>query len=613
MKVYLVHSSIDPKKLSIKNSPSCKWIMFGESFVEFQKWEDTFKGKKMARIEVEKNIHEFSMEEMRKLSIWITNVFGTHKSSNDEFWLSPIFEKNGWPPKIVVQKGLWRIIEEQLQKNEIEDLYIVSSSRYILSKIKQCRREGKKHNIKIIGEYYFLKSHINLYLGCVVEVAHFLREIIFDKWYMYRFYRPQNIDKKKSYVLLRTSPRDVSFLADGSFSDAYFPGLKESMQKKNIMVLYQLNLSVISDKKRVYQWLSRNKKEEFWLLESELKLSDYFKAIFLSLKHILFLHRLGRGVVDNLESLCFREYAHNYLKALVPKKIKQSGINVSKIIFFWENKAYEKYMCQQAKNYLPECSTIGFAHTIFFPFDPSCNYSEEEAKIMPLPNKIITCGEYVYEWLKTRAIKEKLLVTGPALRHAYLRDRPDVIESKDYDRTILVALPLDIDLSAELLAFIFNFAEKNTLYKFIIKLHPVLIKSDYISKFKKLAKKNDSIEFSNSPLHELFAKSEYFLYSGPTTVACEALVLGKKVLKYVSKIRYTTDCLEFKFSDKQELIFSNEDLLNVKSLSVDDAENNKKLLNYIFNVRSINDLETMSCFYDCMIGESYLNGGRMSV
>jgi len=231
----------------------------------------------------------------------------------------------------------------------------------------------------------------------------------------------------------------------------------------------------------------------------------------------------------------------NYLKSLVPEKFVQQKIKPIYILFDWENKAYEKYMCILSKIHIPKSKVVGYISGIPFPTGPEVNLSSKEAQITPLPDKIVCCSQYVYDWLEHVGFDKSKLVVGPSIRQNHVFNNNTI--SDDY---ILVALPLNHDLSFELISELVIFARRNEKFDVLLKPHPFLDISTIMEATKPIP---ENISISNEDIGILFQKCKYFVYTGPTTTACEAFVLGKEVCRYISNNHFSLDCLHFKFND----------------------------------------------------------------
>jgi hypothetical protein len=591
MNVHFLHPFVNSKSINVNRNNASIWLIYGETFINYKKWDSFFCKNNAKRFDIERKIESITHEEMGKHSLLINKIYKEFNGEKNKLWLSPIFEKNGWPPNIVLQKSIWSVIENVLSGQKVEDLYIVSSSNYILLKIKGYFKLHKHSRLVIHGRSYFIIGLFKKYLRTLNEIGSYFFDYIKNKINVLLYFRQREINKNNHhYVMLRTSPRDKSFKEDGTFVDPYFLNMYDILKEKGYEVLYQFNLSSVADKKLAYKWISQNKRYGVWLLENHLHLLDYIRAIYLAFKHFIFLHFLGKDFLYTADSFYIKEYANNYLKAQVPKKVKNDGIKVSRLIYFWENKAYEKYMNLEAKKYLAECITVGYAHVIPFPFNPMCNYSKEEANITPFPDKIVTCGEYVYDWLIKKGINNEKIIIGPALRHGYLaKIRPEEKRNVAYSKAknILVALPLNRDLSIELCDFVYEYAKNNGIFTFFVKAHPAL-KSIHLEKIVEKMKSNPKIVITKDNLLKLLGQCEHFLYIGATSAPCEALVCGNSVLRYVSKLRETSDCLNSNLSYRKEDIYNHTDLDCLTSVS---KSSDLKLLKYFYNLDYINDDE----------------------
>jgi len=542
-KITIIHTNCNPRKFKSRFSNSnVVWFSFGEDFNDIQKWD-----KELSSISKRLDIAQF-MEEIypdicKEYSDSVADLDIKFNDVYPEWWLSPVAEKNGWPPKFVVNECIVECVKKLLKKTENVEIILITSSVYNLVETKKIAFE-KRLKYSICGHIYYFYELIALYVGYLFEFIYFGLEFISNKFWLNRYYKNgnslDNIDSS-NLILLRTYCHISSFKDDGEYINTNFGDLKKHLEQKGFDVIYQPNMSSISNKRKIYKWFCEKSIDRFWILEKYLSHSDLINAYFHTMKQFLMLHTMGHRVFLNLDALIVLTTGQNYLKSLLPTKLKQQKIEPSLILSDWENKAYEKYMCIQFKKTMPISKTVGYFGGVPFPTSPVVNLTPKEAKITPLPDKIVCCSQYVYDWLENVGFDKTKLIVGPSIRQNHVFD-----ENMASDDFILVALPLNYDLSSELISEIVLFARRNEKIDVLLKPHPFLDISTIMQSNKPIP---ENISISNEDMSSLFQKCKYFVYTGPTTTACEAFVLGKDVCRYISNNHFSLDCLHFKFND----------------------------------------------------------------
>lgn len=573
-RITLIHPKCNPDKIKskIRGHPSY-WLCFGENIDKIVHWEKIFRNHSK-RLNVSRSMEDIYNIVCKRYSGKMADLGIKYKKKYPEWWLSPISEKNGWPPKSVVNECILEYLKRLVSECDEEIICITSSTFNLIETKKLSSRENI--SCSIYGYRYYLSEFVKLYFHYSLEFLYLGFKFIKNKMALYRYYNNEHHNAaNSSIVLLRTYCNESSFQDNGKFKDRVFGDLKKKLEEQGLEVIYHPNLSMIQNKEKVYKWLSASHEDDFWILENYLTYKDLFMAYMNVVKQFALMHRLGHSVYLNLESSLVITTGENYLKSLVPQKLAQQGIKPLYILFDWENKAYEKYMCVLSKSYLPESIMVGYISGIPFPTGPRTNLSKKEAMIVPLPDKIVCCSQYVYDWMTDVGFTETKLVVGPSIRQNHVFD--DHIMSSD--EFIMVALPLNYNLSFELVSEMILFARHNTNYDILLKPHPFL-------KIESIIEANEplpaNVFISNEDMSALLQKCRYFVYVGPTTTACEAFVLGKYVCRYVSNSNFSLDCLHFKFND---MIFSFTESIELEEYisNTSKADNGEPYKGYIFN------------------------------
>ena len=390
-KITIVHPNCNPKKIiSQFTNSDIHWLSFNEDIDKIRNWEKNLSNHSK-RLDISRDMESIYNDVYKEYSNLMADLGNKYNDTYPEWWLSPFSEKNGWPPKYVVNECIIEYVKKLLPECGNDEVILITSSTYNLVKLKKiAASEGIEYSI--YGYKYFLHETIALYIRYLFEFLYFGFEFVTNKLWLMRYYKNDNMlanINTSNIAILRTYCHVSSFKDDGEYIDINFGDLKERLKKKGFEVIYQPNMSSISDKKRIYKWFSEKSRDKFWVLEKYLSFFDLGKAYTHILKQVLLLHKLGYAVFLNLEPLLVLNTGRNYLKSLVPVKLIQQKIEPCYVLFDWENKAYEKYMCIMFKKKIPKSKVVGYISGIPFPTGPEVNLILKEAEITPLPDKIV--------------------------------------------------------------------------------------------------------------------------------------------------------------------------------------------------------------------------------
>jgi hypothetical protein len=204
--------------------------------------------------------------------------------------------------------------------------------------------------------------------------------------------------------------------------------------------------------------------------------------------------------------------------------------NIIRTVYTYENNSWEQGLLLGLNG---KSKSIGYVHTIIPECAANMFISEDEIKLMPLPDKVLTLGAIPKSLIDTYSNSNISVDIACALRFEYIFDAKNLGEKQESPKgeKILIGLEgvmesvkvLDICLDAASL-----FPEKN----FIIRCHPAL-GIDVLSKHlksPKLLEVLNNIEVSiNKSLEEDLNAASCLIYWG-STIGVEALFKGLPVI-----------------------------------------------------------------------------------
>lgn len=548
MKIIIAHPNSNPGRVIKKLSRNSVWFSFNENTNKIDRWEKRIPDFSR-RLDVARDMERIYDSVYKRYSGLMAGFAAKHKDC-PEWWLSPVSEKSGWPPMYVVNLCIISYLEGLLKEKKHNEILVLTSSRFVLTKLKNTA-SAQGMECLVCGSRHYFTGRFRMHIMRFLELVYFGYEFVKNKTYLSLYYRDTGLqDLKDPVYLLRTYCHESFFREDGSYTDIYYGDMRERLRKRGYTVLYQPNLSSIRNKRNAYKWLSRSK-DRFWVMEKHLTLYDLIKAYKIMIKQFLIARKLGHGISSDLEPFFLLTTGRNYLKSLVPVKLREQGISPTHVLFDWGNTAYEKYMHLLFKKNLPQTRIIGHLSGTPFPTGSRVNLIPKEIKITPIPDKIVCCGQYAYDWLVHAGFDREKLAVGPSIRQGHVFNAG----GSETNDSILVALPFNHNLSLELLTEMIRYAKRNPKHMLLVKPHP------YINVKRILSKTiPGNMSIVHDDISELFRRCRHFVYTGPTTTACEAFVLGKNVCRFISNNFFSMDCLYFKF-DKSRYGFTKSEEL----------------------------------------------------
>lgn len=282
-------------------------------------------------------------------------------------------------------------------------------------------------------------------------------------------------------ALLRTWVDRGSVGTGGVFTDRYFPGLAEWLERRGVAALTIPALGTYEGSHRGAWRRLRATSQRFLAPESYYRPGDYTFA----LREARRAARMPRGriAVGELDvSRVFEEerrrdaYDRGTLDALLshrlPLRLARAGLEFDLVVDVYENMIPEKPFSLGLRRYMPAARIVGFQHGALYP-NLLCNFvSAGEAEFAPLPDRVVCNGEFFRDVLVRAGLPAERAFVGPALRYRHLwRETRRKLEAGG-EPTILVPLPLVVANSIELLHKLCA-ALRDVHTRVLLKPHPM--------------------------------------------------------------------------------------------------------------------------------------------
>ena len=454
-----------------------------------------------------KNIYVKNFKFSRKNYFRIIEKISKKKSSNIDWWVSPLGERNNFSSELF---HYIRIIDTlkiiQKKKIYLKKIILDNISLFALLKKNFPQYEFFLKKKKINNSHYiFIIKHIIVFI---------LSKLFKKKNKIFKF--------KKNIILVDKfiSSTDIN-------QDRYYNNF---FDKKKINAVYFptiVNLSI----------------NEIFLIIKKIQKNDKYlnKVDLLSFKDFLYsLNFITRRKKLFVENVLYYKYnisdlinseintnsnlnasiigIQNYLFA---KKLDENKISIKKIINWFENTAVDKGLNFGVKKFLKNVELIGYqgftTYKEFMCLDPL----DYEKKFRVLPDKIICVGRNLI-FAKKELSKNIFIKLGPALRfdHVYKN-----YKKKRFFNSVLVNIDLDYDNSRLIIESLL----KTDFYKkyggkLFIKPHPLL-------DVEKILNINDkkNIHLIKGNIYELASKFKVAVSSGVSSSIVETIVAGCKM------------------------------------------------------------------------------------
>ena len=236
------------------------------------------------------------------------------------------------------------------------------------------------------------------------------------------------------------------------------------------------------------------------------------------------------------------------IMALV-RRWRTVGASFDRVIYSYENRPWERALCWQVRRSLPECELVGYQFGRIPRLLLNWHLAPGESAQAPLPDKVVTGGEYGARLLRSSGYPDGAVIVGGTLQKQDILDRQTKANpspSAPSEPSILVATSYGREEAAELIELICQlFCAPGA----ISEPTPIVIKCHPLMPFSRLAEMLNGplpeyIEVSRAPINELMSNSSLMIYTS-STACIEALALGLPVIHLCPGVELDMDPLEY--------------------------------------------------------------------
>jgi len=443
-----------------------------------------------------------------------------------QWWVMPFTNKYALTSRLCRNLFNFQLIIDAIRSGT-QTLVVLTSSQELACQVE---RYGSSQGISVINSIqnrFEPKIFMRRFLPIGIVKAVFQT---FALWILGRKFRPK-LDHSTNHFLVATHTHSRSFPADKTYHDAYFgPLLNELTESGQNAVILGLPYEQPFQLLRKIRHL--NGSIPVVPVDSCLTLATLLTCSFKAMAAFWRAPQPKQPVlfdgldVSYLANRAIYETTHSgdifvNLRMYYSSKWLANRIKISRCLYPYENRSWEKMLILGVAESSQETKTVGYQHTSITPHHANFFFSEEEEAITPLPNTIVTCGDMTRDWLtKEGNYPSDTISSGCALRQL-LPSRPCINEhtestSRGPIKNLLVALATGDEEYDQAPPFLQEALGLSSHFQVRMRPHPNLALALSAKPF---------FTISNAPLEDDLDWADVVLYAS-STVSMEAIALG---------------------------------------------------------------------------------------
>jgi len=401
-----------------------------------------------------------------------------------KWWVLPFTNKNPLATNLYRNVFEFMVVSSIFETTQ-ETIIVITDNKTLK---KQIAYWARTKNIKILQTRSWLinwKPIIRRYT-CLPTILAFAKSL--SIWFCARRFRPSN--QNNEYHLICTLFHENSFIDETNYRDVYFPNLSDEFHKLKLSVItcgliqesWSKQLSKIAK-------FNRHKDTEFTNpvlpIESYLTLTDILKCFFEALKYYLKPIQLKGNTIYGtadikplikeaiIDSTRTGTYFLTLLVYYFARRISKT-ISVKRCLFPYENRSWEKMLLQGFIETSPITRTIGYQHASITKSHTNFVIGREELEILPLPDKILTTGPYVKDWMSLYGNYPKDIIEASCALRQPILTRQTLPERRKPLNHILIVLASSAEEYRETLAFVDTALLQSDNFHVRIRPHPTI-------------------------------------------------------------------------------------------------------------------------------------------
>lgn len=359
-----------------------------------------------------------------------------------------------------------------------------------------------------------------------------------------RSFEPKRTPKSKDIYLIKSFVYESSFMQGEGYRDPFFGDLAGFLQERLDSSVNVVTVVVgFKNMAECYRKL-RELDQDIVPLEYYLRYRDIIASLWELVRSTVFdpfrvkgeVPFLGYDISGLLRAVCvsggwYFSFFH-YLHYMAAKRISKTHCVRACAVTF-EGIPWERPFIEGIRGENPNAFIIGYQHSVVPQSAAGVFLSKVELERGSCPNKILTTGKIPADLIrKNGRFSGGKVQAACALRYNYLHNiHPLNLRRKQNDRKILVALE-GVREVVPFVDYVLQQATEHSDLIFRFRCHPILPMNQVLAGSEWISKLPDNVEISKSrSVFDDVREADFVLYWG-TTVALEALMIGKPVIHF---------------------------------------------------------------------------------
>ena len=519
------------------------------------------------------------------------------KQNTRTWWATDIASKNRFKSNLPYFLHQFLTVIETIKNKDFDHLIIINPSWVILDSLKKVLKKNNAQFVCLKSSSQKWKEICFSWSRRILSVLSNAIRVSVRKSYFQNKLKhiiKEALSHSKSSYVIKTFVYDHSFSENGVYRDSFFGSLPEFLKGKQQVLIYA---NILGNNKLCIEKIRKCVSHIILPVEIFLSYIDIWSALIRSLfckikikKEVFFFgydvsHIINNELLRTYNGIPFYQLLHYWAtKNLI------HNLSVETFLLTYENNPWEK-MCMMAfREYSPKTKIIGYQHTVVPQGSANMFISCKEQDIIPMPDKILTVGQMPKEIMeKYGSFKEGQIESSCGLRFEYLFETSQ--SERKRSGHILVVLEGIFEVY-KMVNYVLRELQGNAKYQVVIRAHPVLPLNRMAHKLNHRINDTQNFNISSNPsLKRDIEWADMVIYWG-TTVALEALSMGKPVIHYQmdSVLSYDPlfECSHLKWivSDKDSLILIIDEIYSLNDEQFVKEQRNAKsyLSRYFFPV-----------------------------
>jgi len=409
---------------------------------------------------------------------WIADL--GHGRTDVGWWSSRLAERNTYVCPVFRNLCYLHLALTHL-KDGTGPLLIVSDSGPLLTTI--ARQPELAGRVRWVGRLDVAGQWMWWRLRLAAVWCRFVGRVLSDKRAARRSgpVRPLFAESGGRRVLMHLCIDEESLEKNSGTTDRYLTVLPEELRRRGCEVAVLPWLSNLSRTRAAAYRTLRAAPHPCVIPEDYYTVGDYmwaawtvFSQLWLAPGPLVFQGRRIDPLVreSNVIAAGETELTRFVLYARLIPRLKARGVRFDLFIDKFENMVTEKPQVMALREHMPEVRTIGFEHYLApYPLQLHMFTTADESKTAPHPETIVYNSRFAAALFTREGFPADKARVGPSLRYLHLLDETTGAAG---GRAVLVMVPLDEGIAAELITALGDAFPRPGGPRFLLKVHPMM-------------------------------------------------------------------------------------------------------------------------------------------